>query len=126
MRKIPHGTILAISRHQARVAPLRAVVEVRWFFADGFGGRAAAATGTVAWYDAWRDAVVIPSHYESICTDALYAPTITHELTHAYQRARMGLCQYLATKVFMRSHLEDEAVREERRAETILGVSVQC
>jgi len=124
MRELDAKTVLAIAWHQARVSPLRPVCDVNWRIAGGLASRLAAKTGTVAWYDAKADAVVIPAQYASVCADEMYAPTITHELTHAYQCLRMGFICFQFAKTFRRRLIEAEAVREEKRAQKILNVGV--
>lgn len=118
------STLAQIRRHQARVSPARQVDDVAWRVVGGWRGALAKSTGANAWYDAKADAVCIPAFLAGMAGDVMYAPTITHELTHAAQRQRMGLVAYLAAKTFRRSTLEAEAIAEEHRAQRILGVHV--
>lgn len=121
---IPIPTMQYIIRHQARVAPLRSVAEVGWCIVEGWRSTMAQKTGTNAWYDAVSDCVCIPAYMAGMAADIMYQPTLTHELTHAAQRERMGLALYLISKSMMRGKLEAEAVAEEKRAQIVLGVVV--
>ena len=121
---LPPSTLAAISRQQARVAPSRAVADVQWRVVGGWRNGLAQKTGTNAWYDAVADCVCVPAYMLDMAADTLYQPTLTHELTHAAQRERMGLAAYLVAKTFKRSALEAEAVAEESRAQKILNVHV--
>ena len=113
-----------IHRWQDRVAPMRDSRSVEWRVVGGWRGEMAKRMGTNAWYDAASDEICIPEYLESMASDVMYAPTITHELTHAAQRQRMGLALYIVAKAFRRGALEAEAVAEEKRAQIILKVHV--
>jgi len=114
----------SLHRHQSRIAPARDSREVQYRVVGGWRGRMAQATGATAWYDAAADTICIPEYLADMMDSEMFAPTITHELTHAAQRKRMGLAAYLVAKTFRRSALEREAVAEEQRAQRLLGVSV--
>lgn len=124
MRPIDHETVAKFAFWQNRIASRRQVESLRWFWAGPVASTAAGKAGVVAWYDCLRDAVVIPAQYRAICGDVTFAPTIAHEITHARQRSDLGLCGYLFMKAFARRNLENDAIREERRAERLLEVSV--
>ena len=113
-----------ICKLQSRIAPMRDPAMVQWRIVGGARGRLAQRTGTCAWYDAVSDTINVPEYLAIMVAEAMYAPTITHELCHAAQRKRMGLPLYLLAKTFRRSAIEAEAVAEERRAQTILKVGV--
>jgi hypothetical protein len=124
MIPLPTSTLAQIALHQDRVAPACNVGEVRWLVATGLANLTAKAAGVCAWYNARLRAVVIPAYLADMADSVEMAPTITHELTHAAQHRRLGTIRYLARKSLARRSLEAEAVAEERRAQTLLGVSV--
>jgi len=124
MKEINASIVQAVATHQARISPMRPVSDVGWFWANAIASKMAQRTGICAWYDARRDAVVVPRQFKSMIADIMYAPTITHELTHAHQRKEMGLICYLMAKTFHRSNLEATAIQEEKRAQKILKVKV--
>jgi hypothetical protein len=116
MNKLPQDAVEMIALHQRRVMPLRDCSSVSWLVSGRVESIAAERAGVVAWYDARRDAVVIPAYLADMAGEVVFAPTITHELTHAYQRSELGLVRYLINKLLMRHKLEAEAEREELRA----------
>lgn len=113
-----------LHEHQFRIHPKRDSRSVGYKVVGGWRGRIAQQRGVTAWYNVKNDEICIPEFMADMVDDVMYAPTITHELTHAAQRQRMGLVGYLLAKTFRRGKLEAEAVTEEKRAQEIMKVSV--
>ena len=113
-----------LHEHQFRIRPKRDSMSVGYRIVGGMAAKLAQRRGVTAWYNVKNDEICIPEFMADMVDDEMYAPTITHELTHAHQRQRMGLAGYLLSKTFRRGSLEAEAVSEEKRAQRIMNVNV--
>jgi hypothetical protein len=98
--------------------------QVNWKWLDGPRNWLGERHGLCVSYRAVSNTVVIPRYLEPVAFDDIMLPSYVHELTHAAQCQRMGRPLFITTKTFRRGKLEAEAIREEKRAQKILGVHV--